>query len=204
MLWQLFLNNKGNAIHKYAHYFPIYEKYFSRYINQPLIFWEIGVAFGGSLQMWKQYFGPHAIIVGIDIIEECKMFEEHNIHVRIGCQSDHAFLENIAAEFPPDIVLDDGSHVMSDIKSTFSFLYNKLPKNGIYVVEDLHTAYWESHEGGLRRNGTFIEYCKDLVDELNAYNTRGAMEPTEFTKSTSSICFMIQSSFLKSVPMFLV
>jgi hypothetical protein len=190
MLWQYFINNNKKIIHKSLHYFPIYERHFARYINQPLIFWEIGVQKGGSLQMWKQYFGPHAIIVGIDIDDDCKQHEEHNINICIGDQSDHAFLEGVIKKFGvPDIVLDDGSHKMSDITSTFSFMYDKLPKNGIYAVEDLHTAYWEEYEGGLRRKGTFIEYCKDLIDELNAFGTKGQLKPTKFTQETSSIHF---------------
>jgi 23S rRNA U2552 (ribose-2'-O)-methylase RlmE/FtsJ len=190
MLWQYFLGSAQKNIVKARHYFPIYERHFSRYINQPLVFWEIGVFEGGSLQMWRQYFGPHATIVGIDINKDCKQHEEDNIHVCIGNQSDHVFLEEVLMKFgPPDIVLDDGSHKMSDIKATFSFLYDKLQKNGIYLVEDLHTAYWEEYEGGLRKNGTFIEYCKELIDELNAFNTRGTLEPTKFTKETSSIHF---------------
>ena len=190
MLWQYFLCNNKKSMFKVLHYFPIYERHFSRYINQPIVFWEIGVSKGGSLQMWKHYFGPHAIIVGIDIDNLCKQHEEHNIHICIGSQSDHTFLEDVITKFGiPDIVLDDGSHKMSDIKSTFSYVYDKLPKNGIYAVEDLHTAYWEQYGGGLRRDGTFIEYCKGLIDELNAFNTNGQLEPTKFTRETSSIHF---------------
>jgi hypothetical protein len=57
------------------------------------------------------------------------------------------------------------------------------------MVEDLHTAYWDEFEGGLRRSSTFIELCKSLIDELNADHTRGALPPTEFTKSTMGMHF---------------
>ena len=57
-----------------------------------------------------------------------------------------------------------------------------------YLVEDLHTAYWEEYEGGLRRKNSFIEHCKDLIDELNADHARG-LQPTEFTRSTLSMHF---------------
>lgn len=56
-------------------------------------------------------------------------------------------------------------------------------------MEDLHTAYWERFGGGLRRDGTFIELCKSLVDELNADWTNGELEPTEFTRTTLSMHF---------------
>ncbi len=95
--------------------------------------------------MWKRYFGPHAAIVGIDINPECKEFEEDQIAIRIGSQSDLSFLEDVLAEFGvPDVVLDDGSHRMSDVVETFRFLYPRTADDGVYVVEDLHTAYWRS------------------------------------------------------------
>jgi hypothetical protein len=56
-------------------------------------------------------------------------------------------------------------------------------------VEDLHTAYWNEYEGGLRNPNTFIELCKNLIDELNADHSRGALPPTEFTRTTAGIHF---------------
>src|SRR5208337_1726291 len=183
-LWDLFQNNSGRIIHKWTHYFPIYERYFHQYIGKPVVFIEIGVDKGGSLQMWKKYFGPLARIVGIDVIPSCKEFEEEQIYVRIGNQSDPVFLQNIINEFDtPDIVLDDGSHVMADIISSFNFLYPRIDKRGIYMVEDLHTAYWDEYQGGLNREGTFIERCKALIDELNAEHTRGKLQETDFSKT---------------------
>ena len=189
-LWSSFLTNDGRLIHKWKHYFPIYERHFRDFVYKPVTFIEIGCGRGGSLQMWKQYFGPHARIVGIDILPECKQFEEDQIEIRIGAQQDRQFLESIVAEFgAPDIVLDDGSHVMSHVIASFAFLYPRVAKNGVSMVEDLHTAYWEEYEGGLRKPTTFIELSKNLVDELNADHSRGALAPTDFTKTTLSMHF---------------
>ena len=189
-LWSSFLANDGRLIHKWKHYFPIYERHFRDFVYKPVTFIEIGCGRGGSLQMWKRYFGPHARIVGIDILSECKQFEEDQVEIRIGAQQDLQFLESIVAEFgAPDIVLDDGSHVMSHVIASFQFLYPRVAKNGVYMVEDLHTAYWEEYEGGLRKPTTFIELSKNLVDELNADHCRGAVVPTDFTKTTLSMHF---------------
>jgi hypothetical protein len=189
-LWADFLTNDARQIWKWKHYFPIYERFFRDFVNKSVTFLEIGVASGGSLQMWKRYFGPHATIIGIDILAECKAFEEDQIAVRIGAQQDPQFLQSIVNEFGPiDIVLDDGGHFMSHMLKSFEFLYPKLTKNGIYLVEDLHTAYWEEYEGGYRRGGTFIERCKDLLDELNADHSRDQLPPTEFTRTTLGMHF---------------
>jgi hypothetical protein len=59
-LWAEFLTNSGRTIHKWKHYFPAYERHFARYVNRPVTVFEIGCGLGGSLQMWKRYFGPNA------------------------------------------------------------------------------------------------------------------------------------------------
>ena len=189
-LWSEFLNNRQRTIHKWTHYFAAYEHHFQRYVNRPVLFLEIGCGRGGSAQMWKRWLGPHAHIVGIDINPECARFAESQIDIRIGSQADTAFLQSVLDEFgTPDIVLDDGSHQMAHVVETFRFLYPRTARDGVYMVEDLHTAYWDEYGGGLGREGSFIELCKRLIDELNADWTRGQLPPTDFTRSTLSMHF---------------
>jgi hypothetical protein len=189
-LWSEFLTNQDRQIHKWTHYFPIYERHFHPFVNRTATLIEIGVSKGGSLQLWKRYFGPFARIVGIDIDPSCKVVEEEQISVRIGDQSDPAFLQQIVDEFgAPDIVIDDGSHLMRHVIASFELLYPRMDKNGVYLVEDLHTAYWEEYGGGLRRPETFIERCKTLIDELNADHSRGAVPISNFSKTTLSMHF---------------
>ena len=189
-LWSLFLTNDGNEMCKWKHYFPAYEEHFARFVNRPIFVLEIGVNNGGSLQMWKQYFGPHAQIVGIDINPECANLSEDQIEIRIGDQSDPVFLQGILDEFgTPDIVIDDGSHNMNHVGPTFRYLYPRTSETGVYFVEDTHTSYWDDYGGGLGHEKSFIELAKNLIDELNAEWTRGAVVPTDFTKSTMSMHF---------------
>jgi hypothetical protein len=189
-LWQDFATNDGKVINKWVHYFPIYERHFDWYRNKSLTFLEIGVSKGGSLAMWQRYFGPLARIVGIDIDPNCKSHEIPGVDVRIGDQSDEAFLESVIDEFGvPDVVLDDGSHQMQHVIKSFEFLYPRLPKNGVYMVEDLHTAYWEEFGGGATNPLNFINIAKDFVDRLNADHSRGAIEPDYITRQTFGISF---------------
>jgi hypothetical protein len=189
-LWQDFLTNDGKIIHKWVHYFPIYERHFAWYRNRSLTFLEVGVSKGGSLAMWQRYFGPLARIVGIDIDPRCKAHEAPGIEVRIGDQSDEGFLRSVMEEFGvPDVVLDDGSHRMDHITSTFKYLYPLMPKNGVYLVEDLHCAYWPEYGGGLSEPGSFINLAKDFVDRLNADHTRGAVIADLITRQTFGISF---------------
>jgi hypothetical protein len=142
------------------------------------------------LQLWKRYFGPHANIIGLDNRAECAATEESQISVRIGDQADPAFMARVIDEFgTPDIVLDDASHVMAATVATFRLLYPQVDRNGVYMVEDMHTAYWPEFGGGLQRDGSFIELAKGLIDELNADLSQGAVAPSAFTRSTLSMHF---------------
>lgn len=60
------------------------------------------------------------------------------------------------------IVVDDGSHQMSDISASFRWLYPRVARDGVDFVEDLHTAYWAEYDGGLRKPESFIEVAKTL------------------------------------------
>jgi hypothetical protein len=182
-----FLRDDHRRMHKWFQYFPAYEAHFARFRNRHLTIFEIGVGEGGSLDQWRGYFGPFATIVGIDIYPRCRQLEGDQIHIRIGSQTDRAFLASIIEEFgPPDIVIDDGSHLQHHIQATFDFLYPLVAKNGVYLVEDLHAAYWPDHGGGLRRPGSFIETAKDLVDQMHAnYVSTGAIRSRAGERTTS-------------------
>jgi len=189
-LHEEFLNHDGRVAEKWAHYFPVYEAHFGRFVGHPVKIFEIGCGEGGSLQFWKRYLGRQAQIIGIDNNPACEAFVEEQIAVRIGGQADAGFLDAVIAEFgAPDIVIDDGSHVMSDVVASFVHLYPLMSPHGVYLVEDLHTAYWPEYGGGLRRAGSFIEFSKNLIDQLNARWSRGAMKPTGFTHETLSMHF---------------
>jgi cephalosporin hydroxylase len=166
-----FLTHTDRTIVKNAHYFPIYERYFRRFVGHPITMCEIGTGDGGSCRMWKHYFGPIARIVTIDI-NDLRHFEEPQIFARTGEQSDPEFPNELPQEFwPPDIVLDDGSHMMEHINAGFDVLFPRISVAGTYLVEDLDGAYWPSRGGGLGSPGSIIERCKTLIDEMNAVYT---------------------------------
>ena len=189
-LHRYFLNNSHKRLHKWIHYFDIYERHFERFVDKKPVILEIGVAGGGSLQMWKEYFGEGSKVIGIDIDPKCKQFESDNIEVFIGSQDDPNVINAITDKYPSlDIVLDDGSHIMRHMKKSFELLYEKVSDNGVYMVEDTHTCYWERYEGGLRADNSFIEFAKSKIDEINAVHTRGKVPISLFTQGTDSVVF---------------
>lgn len=176
----IFTQNEGRTIHKWLHYFPIYEQYFTPYRGTDFKMLEIGVFKGGSLEMWRKYFGPDAIITGVDINPECAGFVDPPNRVAIGSQADPAFMRNVVAEMGGlDVVLDDGSHIAKHQRASFDILFPLLAEGGLYIIEDTHTAYWPiEYAGGYRRSGTAIELAKTLIDDMHHwYHEKGVTIP---------------------------
>jgi hypothetical protein len=188
-LEKYFRDNNQRLIHKWHHYFHAYDNHFSRFRGKDVVILEIGVSQGGSLQMWREYFGAKAKIYGIDIDPRCKQFEEENVSIFIGSQSDREFLREIKKKVPEiDILIDDGGHTMKQQIVSFEELFGHVKENGVYLCEDCHTSYWWPYGGGFRRKGTFIEYSKRWIDMLNAYHSRSrGLKVNEFTKTVRSI-----------------
>jgi hypothetical protein len=185
-------NPDRRLIHKWRHYFDVYHRHFERFRGQPLTMIEIGIFNGGSLQMWRDYLGPKATIVGVDVNPECTRFAEPGIEIVIGDQADRAFLGSLGDRYSDfAILLDDGGHRMHQQIATFEELYPRLRSEGVYLCEDTHSSYMPVFGGGYRRAGTFIETAKSLVDRLNAFHSKDLSElaPDEFTRMTDSLHF---------------
>jgi hypothetical protein len=185
-------NSEGPQIHKWLHFFDIYDEHFAPWRGRPLTLVEFGVSQGGSLRMWRHYFGPQAKIIGVDINPLCKQFEAPGIEVVIGDQGDRAFLASLAARLPMiDIVIDDGGHTMKQQIFTFEALFEKVSADGFYVVEDIHTSYMHQFGGGLRKRGSFIEYAKGFIDKLHEWQMPGLAEAKvgSFARSVHGVHF---------------
>lgn len=171
-LIDIFDNDTDRSLTKWSHYFEIYERYFHRFVGTPVKVLEIGVEGGGSLQMWKKYFGEQSTIVGIDIDPSCK-YDEEQIFVEIGDQTDFDFLNSVIEKYGTfDIIIDDGSHHQLHILKSFSFLYSKMNNNGIYLVEDTHTSYWKDYGGGITSPFNFVSIASNFIHDTNLQHIR--------------------------------
>ena len=55
-----FFNTSPKYSIKWSNYFDIYEELFKKFINKKIIFVEVGIGNGGSLFMWRKFFGKKA------------------------------------------------------------------------------------------------------------------------------------------------
>ena len=157
-----FNHTEGKIVWKWHHYFDIYEEILRRFRQRdhPVTMVEIGTRDGGSLEMWKQYFGPSSRIIGMDINPNARAFEDprKNIAMHIGSQNDRyvpysarnaqqnltrftrSFLRTVVDKIGAgkvQIVLDDASHVPEDQLTSFEELIPLMAPYSVYVVEDV-------------------------------------------------------------------
>ena len=169
-LSHLFAKGSERLVHKWHHYIPLYDRYFSRFRGTDVRFLEIGVSQGGSLDLWRSYFGENATIFGIDIDPNCARVDGISGNVRIGSQDDFGFLDGVVSEmYGIDIVLDDGSHNMDHIRASLSHLFPRLARGGIYMIEDLQVAYFAEFGGGFDADGNFFNELRRYADALHRH-----------------------------------
>jgi cephalosporin hydroxylase len=185
---------------KHSSYFQVYTDLFEPYRHKELTFVEVGVMNGGSLFMWRDYFGPKARIIGIDLNPGARRWERDGFEIFIGSQSDPTFWQSVLqATGPVDIVLDDGGHTFEQQIVTVDSCIPHIREGGLIVVEDTHTSYYE--EFGYPTKYSFIEWTKRLIDNINSRAPRVNVSLLPYKRSIYSIsifqsivCFSIRPS----------
>lgn len=149
---------------KHSTYFETYDGLFARYRGQPITFVEVGVLGGGSLFMWREFFGEQARIIGIDLNPQAKKWEQDGFEIFIGSQSDQSFWSDLVAKVGPiDVLLDDGGHTFEQQIVTVEAVLANIKDGGMVVVEDTHTSY---QSGFGPRRYSFMAYVSHLADRL--------------------------------------
>jgi len=183
---------------KVSHKYPLlYEKYFESLRHKPIRILEIGVKYGQSLKLWERYF-TKAEIYGIDRVRNCEKYKSVRTRIFIGNQSDVIFLDQVIKSIGDklDIIIDDGGHQMVEQQTSLQVLFPNLNSGGIYVIEDLHTSYRETHNGGFHLETTTIEFLKTFFDSINFRfhkNKSSYMDGKLFSfHMYESICFLFK------------
>lgn len=155
---------------KWDNYFEVFETHLGKYVEKNPTVLEIGIADGGSLEMWSKYF-INGEIHGIDAYDGVLQYkyDEPNVHVHVGDQSDPEYWKYFhqSNDLMFDVIIDDGSHVNKDQLLTLVQLFPRLKDGGTFIIEDTHTSYWEKWGGGLGRDDAFIQNSKGFIDFLH-------------------------------------
>lgn len=125
------------TIHAYLSH---YESHFSDKREQEISLLEIGVLYGRSLRMWKDYF-PRGKIFGIDAVEEY-CFGEERIQCFCGRQENTRFLKRVVdATGDLDFIVDDGGHGAKQHVTSYEFLWDYVKPGGWYCIEDAFSIF---------------------------------------------------------------
>lgn len=150
-------NVEGPGIWKWSHYLPAYEKHLGRYVGKHPIVAEIGVFSGGSLKMWRDWFGPGSQVHGIDIDPACRSYESLGVTIHIGDQADPAFWQDFRKRVPQlDVLIDDGGHLPDQQAVTLEQVLPHLAPGGTIIIEDIHGD-----------GNPFSSYISGLAAKLN-------------------------------------
>lgn len=154
-------NTEGPGIWKWEHYFEMYHAHFQRFAGQREVnVLEIGIYSGGSLGMWRSYFGEGCHVYGVDIEEACKSYENDYTTVFIGDQEDREFWRRFRENTPPiDIVIDDGGHRAEQQLVTLEETLPYMRQGGVYLCEDISNRNY------------FAAYASRLTEGLNLWGT---------------------------------
>tara|TARA_Y100000816_G_C26066168_1_gene560344 strand:- start:501 stop:1310 length:810 start_codon:yes stop_codon:yes gene_type:complete len=197
-LRNLFETSKHYSI-KWEKYFEIYDDIFSKFRGKKITFVEIGILNGGSLKIWREYFGPDARVIGIDLNPECKQFEGNGVEIVIGNQSDPIFWDEFFKKYGKvDIILDDGGHTNLDQITTTIKSIENINNDGILLIEDTSTSYISEYNSNPKYS--FINFCKKTVDDLNY--TFPFEKKKKFNFSLNKYIYSIQ--FYESIVVFKV
>ncbi|WP_411869765.1 hypothetical protein [Vulcanococcus limneticus] len=168
----LHLHASRKSSDKWESYFPVYERIFQGLSRGCADFklLEIGVQNGGSLEVWRDFFGAGAQIIGVDIDHSVSLLKfDAGVRCLIGDATDPAWAEPMASDNGPfDVIIDDGSHVSRDIVKAFCILFGHLKPSGVYVIEDLHASYFPDYGGGAPGcEFSAMEFFKQIADLIN-------------------------------------
>lgn len=157
-------------------FITLYERFLERLRDRPVRLLELGIASGGSLLHWADYF-PHGEIVGLD--RRLPDIRHPRIRMVQGDQTDAAALEACGNAF--DVVIDDCSHIAYATRISFEHLFPRVVKGGIYAIEDWGTGYWSNWtDGAAYTPGHYagmVGFVKDLFDRVSVSDiTRGNFE----------------------------
>lgn len=164
---------------KWTGYFDVYERHLSKFVGKSPKILEIGVLGGGSIELWLKYFGEGTQVIGLDIDSRCLQYKyDGNAQIVLGDQGNPAFWDEFLDKHTDfDIIIDDGSHIMSHQILTLQKTFPHLKLGGVFMCEDTHTSYWPNWNGEYDKPGTFLDYSKYLSDIMNQQHFQNKMDP---------------------------
>jgi len=150
---------------KITSYFSAYVELFGHLVNHECVFIETGILDGGSLFMWRNWLGPKARIIGIDLNPEATKWRQSGFEIFIGDQGDPDFWKTTLREIGKfDALLDDGGHQSFQQIVTAIEAIKCASSDCVIAIEDTATSFMKDFAA--HGSFSFLEYAKDATDIL--------------------------------------
>ena len=133
-----------NTTHSYL---PLYQKLLISKKETAKNVLEIGIDKGGSIKLWHNFF-TNAIVYGIDIMnsndvcEDIKNKENIILYTSSNAYNTDFFTNHLLNKnIKFDLILDDGSHSLENMKQFIKLYSQIMTDDGILIIEDIE--YWD-------------------------------------------------------------
>jgi hypothetical protein len=130
-------------------YLDTYDRLFAPFQDKVIGVFEVGYSFGGSVELWEDYFTDAAIYC-IDIKFDKIQWHCGRVYLMQADINELTFSDVYNINHI-DIAIDDGSHFVKDQIAFIKLMYQVVRKRGLIIVEDIHD----------------LENNKKYFDELN-------------------------------------
>lgn len=118
-------------------YLPLYDERLSPLREKEITFMEMGMWFGSSLRIWREYF-TKAKVIGVDCNFNHLRGGFDRIEKEKGDIADVTFLQSLVDKYAPfDVIVDDASHIAEQQLVSLQFLWPHVKVGGYYFIEDL-------------------------------------------------------------------
>ena len=159
------LNRNGSDKCTKHTYNYLYDRLFGDFDKEaPLDILESGVASGGSLCAWKEYF-PNAKVIGVDVVD---------IRTPEFKRDDVEFVFSDIKKYEPDrkfdLIIEDGNHSNYDALWAAINLSKHLKSLGTLIIEDVQESYMVPFLLWGLLNGNYIVETIDMRRILNTHD----------------------------------
>ena len=129
-------------------YLPVYEELFQKKKLSAQSILEIGIYYGGSIKLWKDYF-TNAKIYAVEIFDLRHVWAElqHDDRIVLYTSTDAYDPQFVKIKLADqrlqfDMILDDGPHTLESMKACIQLYLPLLTDDGILIIEDIQSMDW--------------------------------------------------------------
>lgn len=127
---------------------------------------EVGVGAGGSMKLWREFFGPYASVLGIDIADYTPRFRrDARMKTLVLDARDGVAVKEALSTLAFDVIIDDatalggGAKDVAATRAMYDNLRHHLKTTGVFVIEDWDRRVDPLEALAVRPGDTVHEYA---------------------------------------------